>query len=402
LISSAPRSLLGDVCTIASGGTPARSKPQYFGGSVPWVKITDLLQGVILGTGETLSEEGLDNCSAKVLPAGTVLVSIFATIGRTATLAISAATNQAIAGVTPRDQGSLSPAYLRYYLDSKRPDLERKAQGVAQPNINQGVLKSLEIPIPTIGEQRHIVDLLSRAENIVRMRREAEAKAKEIIPALFVDGFSERGGQKAGRREAVPNARLGDVLASIDSGVSPKCLDRSAGPNEWAVLKLGAVTWGEYDDGANKVLPIGQTPLERVEVRAGDVLISRKNTRELVGACSYVWETDGKRLLPDLIFRLIPKDASIVTPLYLWGLLSSRTMRQRLSALASGAAASMVNISKAKLLELPIPVPPIDLQKSFAARASECRELSKTAQTATVRAEQTFQSLLAGVFGEGR
>lgn len=138
---------LGELCDVVSGGTPPRTNPSHFGGEVPWVKIGDMRQGAIRTTEETLSASGLAACAAKVLPRNTVLLSIFATIGRTAVLAVDAATNQAIAGITPRDD-RLDRAFLRRFLDTAAPSLGRQSRGVAQANINLSILRALPVPLP--------------------------------------------------------------------------------------------------------------------------------------------------------------------------------------------------------------------------------------------------------------
>lgn len=389
-----PTRLLGDVCQTFTGGTPSRTKPQYFGGGIPWVKITDMLQGTVLATDESLSNEGIANSSAKVLPVGTVLISIFATIGRTAVLGIEAATNQAIAGVVPRDTQQLHPVYLRYFLDSKHSELNRVARGVAQPNINQGILKGLEMPIPPLPEQHRIVDLLSRAESIVRLRREAEKKAAELIPALFLDMFGDPGKNPKGWHQA----ELGTLLRSIDSGQSPKCLGREKRANEWGVLKLSALSGGIYREDEHKTLPSEIAPDQTVEVKKGDLLLSRKNTYDLVGTAAYVDKTAGQILLPDLIFRLNLAELDQIVPIYLWGLLSTNSKREQIKKLASGSAGSMPNISKGRLVSLQIELPPICEQVRFARLVEDIRAIQGHQANAVAKAQATFDTLLARAF----
>lgn len=385
---------LGDVCQTFTGGTPSRTKPQYFGGGIPWVKITDMLQGTVLATDESLSDDGIANSSAKVLPVGTVLISIFATIGRTAVLGIEAATNQAIAGVIPKDTQQLQSDYLRYFLDSKHSELNRVARGVAQPNINQGILKGLEIPIPPLSEQRRIVDILSRAEGIVRLRREAEKKAAELIPGIFLEMF----GDPATNQRGWPRDQLGGLLSNIDSGISPRCHDRKKTNGEWGVLRLSALTGGEYNEAEHKTLPEEIEATPSIEVKAGDVLVSRKNTYELVGTCSYVWETVGHMLLPDLIFRLKIRDAQKLHPIYLWVLLGLPAKRSQIKQLASGSAGSMPNISKQRLMTLPVELPPIGHQVCFSEAVAQIRGIRIQQAAATAKAQATFDALLAQAF----
>ena len=182
---------LGELCSISAGGTPKRSQREYFGGGIPWVKIGDLTNDFVLQTEETLTDEGIANSSAKIFPKGTVLISIFATIGRTSILGVEAATNQAIAGITPKNESQLLPEYLKYALDSKHAWLNRQARGVAQPNINSKILKSLLVPPPPIEEQHRIVDILKRADSIRRLRKQAIDTARQLIPALFIDMFGD-------------------------------------------------------------------------------------------------------------------------------------------------------------------------------------------------------------------
>ena len=110
---------LGDICKIQTGGTPSRSNVEYWhDGTIPWVKISDFNGKYLSVASEMISQVGLENSSAKIFPKGTILYTIFATLGEACVLDIDAATNQAIAGLQIIDK-NVFPDYLYYYLLSK-------------------------------------------------------------------------------------------------------------------------------------------------------------------------------------------------------------------------------------------------------------------------------------------
>ena len=127
------------------------------------------------------------------------------------------------------------------------------------------------------------------------------------------------------------------------------------------MLKLSAVTYGEYNANENKQLPDPDLFVPEAEVKAGDLLFSRKNTLEYVGMSALVKDTPPYLMLPDLIFRLVPRKN--ICPQYLHQLINHSQYRSTISNLATGTAGSMPNISKQKLLELEIPLPPIEDQR---------------------------------------
>ncbi|MBL8820566.1 MAG: hypothetical protein JNL58_31375, partial [Planctomyces sp.] len=109
---------------------------------------------------------------------------------------------------------------------------------------------------------------------------------------------------------------LGDVLLDIQAGKCLSCEERPASLEEWGVLKVSALTWGEFRPWENKVLPAGFEVPPDLEVRSGDLLISRSNTTELVGAIALVGATRSRLMLSDKTLRLVPK-RDVVSPEYL-------------------------------------------------------------------------------------
>ena len=160
-----------------------------------------------------------------------------------------------------------------------------------------------------------------------------------------------------------PLVQLRDCLYGIDSGKSLNCEGHPRSGELPAILKLSAVTYGEYDPEENKELPSPDLFVPELEVQVGDLLFSRKNTREYVGMTAIVRETPRNLMLPDLIFRLLPRDC--VRTEYLHQLINHTQYRPVISGLASGSAGSMPNISKQRLLSLSIPLPPVEKQKAL-------------------------------------
>lgn len=168
---------LGDIAEISSGGTPSRNKKEYWdNGTIPWVKIKDIKEKFISTTEEFITEDGLKNSSAKLFKKGTLLYSIFATLGEVAILDIDATTNQAIAGINIKEN-NINSLYLMYFLRSIKDEICNKGRGVAQNNLNLSILKQIEIPLPPLKKQERIVGILD----------ESFAKIDESIKILEQD-----------------------------------------------------------------------------------------------------------------------------------------------------------------------------------------------------------------------
>ncbi len=176
-----PMGRLGDHVPTTSGGTPSRSQPDYFGGSIPWVKSGELGVELVTVTDEAITDEALANSSAKRMPVGTVLLAMYgATVGEASVLGIEAATNQAVCCLSPTE--SMSGAYLLGLLRSRKHDLIRRAAGGAQPNISQTIIRGLEIPLASIEAQSRYAE---RIAAIDRLRGATRVSGTELH-ILFV------------------------------------------------------------------------------------------------------------------------------------------------------------------------------------------------------------------------
>ena len=173
---------LGEVVKKArSGGTPLRSKKEYWNGSIPFALIQDLTaSGLYLyRTKESISEEGLRNSSAWIVPEGSILLSMYATIGATAVNKIPLATNQAILALVPTE--NLNAEFGALLLSYKADELARFNVQSTQKNINKGIVLRFFIPLPPLSEQRAIARVLRTVDK----KLQAEEARKQALEELF-------------------------------------------------------------------------------------------------------------------------------------------------------------------------------------------------------------------------
>lgn len=159
--------------------------------------------------------------------------------------------------------------------------------------------------------------------------------------------------------------RLKHRVTSVSQGWSPQCESRTVEPGEWGVLKVGCMNSGIYDESECKALPPDLNPLPELEIRIGDVLMSRSNTVELVGMTGIVDQTQGRILLCDKLYRIdIRRDR--LNPEFAVFALRSASSRSQIEPEATGASPSMRNISADVVRNLVLAFPPVTEQREIA------------------------------------
>lgn len=168
---------LGKLCITSSGGTPSKTHKEYYeGGNIPWLRSGEVAQGYIYNTEMYITEEGLNNSSAKYFPINTVVVAMYgATVGQVGILKSRMTTNQAICGIFPSE--SFVPTFLMFFLKGMKPVYLKDAAGGAQPNISQGVIKNTLVPIVSIALQQQFVE---RIEAIEHQKELIKQSIKEV------------------------------------------------------------------------------------------------------------------------------------------------------------------------------------------------------------------------------
>lgn len=171
---------IGEIGILASGGTPSRKYPSYFKGTIPWVKSGELDYNIIFDTEEKINQEALENSSAKIIPANSLLIALYgSTVGKLATLGIDASTNQAVASIITTT--NFNQRFLFYYLLKNREKLLQKRKGAAQPNISQTILIKFPLPLPPLNEQHRIVSIIEELFSELDHAEEGLKKAQKQL-----------------------------------------------------------------------------------------------------------------------------------------------------------------------------------------------------------------------------
>lgn len=193
---------------------------------------------------------------------------------------------------------------------------------------------------------------------------------------------------------------LSDVVEDLQNGWSPKCLARQARENEWGVLKVGAVSFGWFDETQNKALPSELKPREQYEVEPGDLIISRANIARYVGACALVEKARPRLMLCDKLFRVVWKEHSPILPQFLDEVLKIPQVRWQIENSLTGASPTMKNISKPALMALRFPLPPPDVQRAIVAEIDairgKMRTLKADAEDAQRNAVKAVEEMILG------
>jgi len=180
-----PLTQIQNVCKISSGGTPSRSRKEYYDGEIPWIKTGEVLNDIVLDTEEKITEDAIKNSSAKIYPKNSLIIAMYGqgkTRGRTAKLGVPASTNQACAVLYDLDTNIILTDYLWVYLMNEYNRLRELASGNNQPNLNAQMIKSYPLIIPPLNIQKEIIQSFFKLKKEIKeLSKKAKLNRKKAI-----------------------------------------------------------------------------------------------------------------------------------------------------------------------------------------------------------------------------
>ncbi|WP_436986364.1 hypothetical protein [Streptomyces sp. enrichment culture] len=280
----------------------------------------------------------------------------------------------------------LNPGFLGIVLTSAavRRQIEAAMRGTSgQYKVSQADVRALEIPRLPLSEQRDIVAAHEAFERRIGALERQLDKLRTVENAVVAGVMAERGGR----------IELGRWLSSIEAGKSPMAEDTPAGDGEWGVLKVSAVQPGWFKASENKVVREAEFINARYRVCAGDLLMTRANTEELVGLACVVRERAERLMLSDKTLRLVP-DTGVAEAEFIELALLSPTVRSQVRSRATGTSASMKNIGQSAVRQLMVPDVPKDMQRKVVAAVSASRKRSQGVQWQIAKLRQVQRGVV--------
>lgn len=286
------------------------------------------------------------------------------------------------------------PEYLFCFVRSTSfvNGLTALVAGAMYPAVTDRQVLDQRLPVPTLEEQRRIVDLLSRAEGIVRLRREAQAKAQAIIPALFLDTFGDPTTNPNGWPVA-PLSEVSEVISGVAKG-------RRLSPDEAVELpymRVANVKDGHLDLSEVKQIAIKRNEVNKLLIQPGDLLMTEGGDPDKLGRAALWCGEIAPCVHQNHVFK-VRSDRKRVLPEYLRSLAGSAYGKAYFLSVAKKTT-GIASINKTQLSAFPVVLPPLAEQARFRERVEAIESIAQQQAAAQLKSEQVFQSLLARTIG---
>ncbi|EJF2465059.1 TPA: restriction endonuclease subunit S [Escherichia coli] len=394
-------SSIGKISDVSSGGTPSRNNEAYWNGNIPWVTTAEVQFKIIEDTVEKITEEGLANSSAKLFPAGTILMAMYGqgkTRGQVAKLGIDASTNQACAAIVLHTGYEVDFYYQ--FLISQYENIREMANSGGQQNLSGGIVKSIPVPVPPLTEQKKIAKILSTWDNAIsvteKLLTNSQQQKKALMQQLITGKkrlLDERGVRFSGEWEYTIFGNLGDTY----TGLTGKTKE-DFGAGKPYIPYINIFKNSRIDIQNLEYVQVNDDERQSV-VKYGDIFFTTSSeTPEEVGMSSVLLEEVSEVFLNSFCFGFRLNNFETLIPKYARYLFRSEHVRRQISTLGQGA--TRYNLSKRQLIKLELKLPCVEEQQKIAAVLSaadaEISTLEKKLACLRDEKKALMQQLLTG------
>lgn len=348
--------ILGEICSISSGGTPKRSNNDfYFPATIPWVKIGDLGKHIYVSkTKEFISKDGLVSIGNRTFPKGTILLAMYgATLGKTGIADIELSANQAILGINSLDANILSNIYLKYWLDFNVDRFQFQGKGGTYKNLSKTYISGLTIMLPDINRQLEIINRFEKIQELIQKRNQTIELLDEYLIAVFIEMFGDPNENPFNWKKLT----LADVTNKISDGThkTPTYVNEgivfisatNVNNNKIDWDKVKYITGEEYKQLLSRGIP-----------ELGDIFMTKSGT---LGRTAVI-DKDMKFSFYESL-ALLKVDKQKIESYFLNQLLNTNAVQFNLMKKKKGIAVKHLHLRVIKKIE--VIIPPIEIQVKF-------------------------------------
>ena len=372
---------LGDICTVVSGSTPKSNIPEYWDGDIKWITPAELTEQcyIITDSARHITELGVQKTGLKPFPAGTVILSSRAPIGKTAIAGCEMFCNQGFKNLICSDQ--INNRYLYWFLACNTDYLNSLGRGATFKEISKGIVEDIEIPLPSISKQVEIAEKFEKVSDLIALRKEQLAKLDQVVKSRFVELFGHKG---------YPEDSLLNLCNVIDyRGKTPEKVE-----NGLPFITAKNVRMHQMNLEPREY--ISKETYDKVMVRGfpkeGDVVFT---TEAPLGNVCRIPHFDTEFYIGQ---RIVTLQTEKLEPVYLEYALSSDDFKTKYMGKSSGSTVTGIRV---RLLEqLTIPVPPMELQEQFATFVEQTQKSKLAIQQSLDKLELLKKSLMQEYFGQ--
>lgn len=381
---------LGNICSFQSGGTPAKGKPEYFNGTIPWITTT-ALNGSNINENDAIdwiTERAIEETAAKIVPAYSIMVGTRVGVGKVAVNTVDMSTSQDIISLLNINERVWSKEFLCKYLQAKSSYLNSQARGATIKGIKIDVLAGLEVPTLEYSQQQHISNTLDKVLSIIKSRQRELQKLDCLVKARFVEMFGDESNPLKW-----PVVKVEDV-ANVSVGVVIKpaqyYTDAEHGVKAFRSLNIGPMS---IKDGDWVYFSYeGNDKNAKSQLKENDLLIVRSGAPGT--ACVVPKQYEGCNAIDIIIARPNTEKAN---PYYLCTYTNMPHGKRQIEEGTGGAAQQHFNVGKCNKLRLMLP--PLELQNEFVAFVAQVDKSKVAVQAALDEAQLLFDSLMQQYFG---
>lgn len=375
---------LGDLCDVVGGGTPAKDKPQYYNGDIPWATVRDMRSEVIVDTEFRITREAVAASATNIIPTGNVVIATRVGLGKICLIERPTAINQDLRGIIPRNPERLTVRYLFWWLKSVAHLIESAGTGATVQGVKLPFIKSLQLPLRSVSEQRRIVAILDEAfEGIATAKANADKNlqnARDLLSTHLEIAFSAW--EPTWRMERL------DALTFLARGHNPP---KSKFSNE---PKPGYVRFYQIRDGSSEkhAVYVPDTPQLHKMKRDDIMMVAYRNVGRVFRGVEGAFNV--------ALCKIGNARRELLHDDFLFHALTSRHVKGEL--LKRSERSLIPSMSIEHLRELRIPLPPLSEQQKIVDRiaiiSDECSRLESMQSRKLEALAELKKSLLYQAF----